>query len=101
MRHLPVDLGNLAGRALPEIRGAVPVLARLQQVGDLLQGEPEPLRVLDDTDQRDRVRRIGAMPADAARGCPDQATPFVVAQRLDVDPGLFGDLTGLHGVTPA
>ena len=63
---LRVDLGDLVDRALPQVRSRVPAAAGVEQVGDLVEGEPEPLRRLDDVEQGDGVGWVEPVPADRA-----------------------------------
>ena len=71
---------------------AVPVPADLEQVGDLVEGEAEPLGGLDDPEQGDRVRRVEPVPARAALRLGEQPAALVVAQRLDVHARRVGHL---------
>ena len=71
---------------------AVMVAAGVEQVGHLLQGEPEPLRGFDHPQHRDRLRRIQPVPAQAAIGFGQQPAPLVVPQGLQIDPGRGRDL---------
>lgn len=61
---------------------AVAVSACLKQVGDLVAGEPEPLRRPDHPQDGDRFGRVEAVPAQAAVRLGEQAAALVVAQRL-------------------
>jgi hypothetical protein len=46
--ELLIDLGELGHRTLVERAADMAVTAGLQQLGDLVEGEPEPLRGIDD-----------------------------------------------------
>jgi hypothetical protein len=64
-----VNLGQLGDRALVQATaGVVAVAAGIQQLGDLGQGEPQPLGGLDDPQQGDRFWRIDPVAAAAAVG---------------------------------
>jgi hypothetical protein len=64
----------------PTGAGAAPV----QQIGDLVEGEAEPLRGLDHAQHGDGLPRVHAVSAGAPPGFGEQAAPLVVAQGLDV-----------------
>ena len=92
---LGVDLRQLARHPLPQggVRpGSVPVAPGVQEPGDLVELEPQPLRRLDDPQSRDRVGRVHAMPAGGPAGLLEEPASLVVAQGLEVDPGGRGDL---------
>lgn len=95
---------GLRGGSQPRIRPAVAVPAALEQFGDLVEGEAEPLRRLDDAQCDDGFGRVEPVPAEAALRFGKQAAPLVVAQRLSVHPCCRGDLTAAqpaHDRTPA
>jgi haloacid dehalogenase-like hydrolase len=71
----------------------VVVSASVEQVGDLLEGEPEALRSLDHLQQGDRLRQVQPVPAQGALGLGQQPAPLVVPQRLGVDAGRRGRRT--------
>ena len=67
----------------PYVRApAVAVPACFEEVGDLVEGEPEPLRRLDHLQGDDRLLRVQPVPAEAAVRLGEQAAAFVVAQGL-------------------
>nr|WP_246242719.1 MULTISPECIES: hypothetical protein [Flexivirga] len=72
----------------------VPVTAYVDQVGDLLQAEPEPLRCLDDAQGRDGLVGVYAVSAGATVGPGEQTTALVIPQRLPVDARLACNLPG-------
>src|SRR5204863_406098 len=84
---LRVDLGNLVDGALPQVRGWVPAASGIDEFGDLVQGEPEPLGRFDDVEQGDGLGRVEPVPAHRADRFGEQPAAFVVAQRLDVHAG--------------
>jgi hypothetical protein len=67
--------------------------AGVEQLGDLVEGEPEPLRRLHHPQQRHRLVVVLAMPAQGTPWFGEQAAAFVVAQGLHVHPGRDGQLT--------
>jgi hypothetical protein len=64
-----------------------------QEFFDLLEGEAEVLRPLDEADELDGLAQVLAMPALTPPRCLEQSSPLVVPEGLDVDPGLPGDIT--------
>ena len=77
-------LGQLGGGAAGEPGGPA---RRGEQLGDLVEGEAEPLRGLDHPQHGDRVRRVDAVPAERALRLGEQAAALVVAQGLRVHAG--------------
>lgn len=63
---------------------AVPVPTELEQIGDLVQREPEPLCGLDDAQQRDRLGGVEPLPSGAAVRFSQKTSTFVVPLGLDV-----------------
>src|SRR5262249_3371546 len=89
---------TLDPRAFPAPRGP-----ENQEFLDLLEGEAEVLRPLDEADEPDGLGRVLAMPALAPLRCPEQPSPLIVPEGLDVDPGLTGEIAAgegsvLHGL---
>jgi hypothetical protein len=91
---LLIDLGDLADGPLAQVRARVAAAAGVEQAGDLVEGEAEPLRRLDHVEQGDGVGWVEPVPAVRAVRFGQQPAAFVVTQRLDVDAGLFRDLAG-------
>ena len=92
---LLVDLGKLGLRPRLQTRRATVMMSpRLEKLCDLIQRETEVLRGFDDTQRRDGLLGVEAVPSKAAFRCLDDATTLVVAKRFDVDPDGFGDLPG-------
>lgn len=88
-----VDLSKLCDGVLVQIGTFVVAVATgIEQLGDFLEGEAEPLGCFDHPDQEDGLCRVGAVPAGAALRFGQQTTPLVVTQRLYVDPGEPSDL---------
>jgi len=71
---------------------SAPVPGGVEQLGDLVQGEPEPLRGPDHPEHGDRLVRVEPMPTEAALRLRQQSATLVVPQRLPVHPGRSGDL---------
>jgi len=65
-------------------------------LGDLLEREAEPLRLLHGLHEPDCLLVVVAVPVDPAQWLVEQAPPLVVAERLDVHPGASGDLSDPH-----
>ena len=65
-------------------------------LGDLLEREAEPLRLLHGLHEPHRLLVVVAVAVDPARRLVEQAPPLVVAERLDVYPGASGDLSDPH-----
>ena len=98
-----LDLDQLPPR--PRLETGVGLLsvaatADFQQLGDFVEGEPEPLRGLDDPQQGDGVGRVEPVAAGGADRLGEQAAAFVVAQGL-VTPGSVGDLAGPQALAVA
>ena len=70
------------------------VTSRLEELGDLVQGEPQALGRLDHPQGGHRLFRVEPVASQASVGLGDDAAAFVVAQGLDVDPDRLGDLAG-------
>src|SRR2546427_3917208 len=87
------DLDLLSGFPLDGIAGGPVTDAQPEQLLDLLQRETQLLGVLDEAEARHRV--IGEL-AISSRSAPrgrKEATPLVIANRLDVHVGGGRDLT--------
>jgi len=78
-------LDGIAGRAVPD--------AQPEQFLDLLQRETELLGVLDEAQARHRVIGVLAISSGWAPRGRKEATPLVIADRLDVHVGRVRDLT--------
>jgi hypothetical protein len=72
--------------------GAVPNPQR-EQLLDLLQREPQVLRVLDETEARHRIVAVLAIAGGRAPRGRNQAPPLVMPDCLDVHVGRVRDLT--------
>src|SRR5215471_8317132 len=76
----------------------------LEQLGDLVEGETDPLRGLDHAQHGHRPCRIDPMPAEAAFRLGQQAAARVVAEGLQVHASRCGDLPaaqpGNHAAAP-
>src|SRR3954451_25487330 len=71
--------------------GRAPLGEGRQSLGDLLEGEPHPLRGADESDPAQRRTRVAALVAAGALRS-DQALVLVVAQRRRRDPRAGGEL---------
>jgi hypothetical protein len=81
------DADRLLGTAAP---GEPRVL------GDLVEREPEALRLLDRPYEAHGLLVVDAVPVRPAPGLRQQPTAFVVAERLDVHSGAAGNLSDPH-----
>src|SRR5581483_10991817 len=89
-----LDLGELVPHVFPQtgVGPTMPVPGGVQQAGDLVQGEPEPLSCLDHPQDRDGLPGIQPVAARSPFRFGEQAASLVVPQRLNSDPGGVGDL---------
>jgi hypothetical protein len=99
IEHLLFDLGQFARGSLLQVVRWVTATARIEELGDFVQGETEALSSFDDAEQPDYIRPVRSMPAGTAFWFGDQAAPFVVTQRLNIHASPPGDLAGTHSST--
>ena len=71
-------------------------LGQVQQLLDVIEGEPELLGALDKPHHPHRVRGVGPIPRPGPRGFGQQTAAFLVPQGLGLDLGLCGDLARPH-----
>jgi hypothetical protein len=93
---LLVDLVDLRGEAHTHRLGGDSSSSQPQMLLDLAEGEAETLRLLDRAHEAHGFLVVGAMPVRSSSRLLQQTAPFVVAQRLDVDPGAAGCLSNPH-----
>ena len=77
-----------AGHRPGLVAGVGSTLGQVQQVLDVVEGEPELLSAFDEAHHSHRVGGIGAIPRAGPLGFGQQAAAFVVPQGLGVDPRL-------------
>lgn len=65
----------------------------IEHVADLLEREAERLRLLDELDSADKLRRIKAVIRFRALRLRKQTRPLVEMQRLDPHACLFGNFS--------
>jgi len=78
------DLDLLSGFPLDGIAGSAVPDAQPEQLLDFLQRETERLGVLDEAEAGHRVVGVLAIPSRSAPRGRKEATPLVIADRLDV-----------------
>jgi hypothetical protein len=94
-RDLPVDVRELflGERAnLPAWR--LTAIALPVQLLELVEGEADAERALDQENPVDRLRRVGAVAVGETPRLSQKSPAFVVPQRIGADPRPAGDLTG-------
>ncbi|HEU4407739.1 MAG TPA: hypothetical protein VFS43_20915 [Polyangiaceae bacterium] len=88
---LLLDVLHLGGRELADV-ALLDALERAQpqELFDLVEGEAEVLRPLDEPDDAHRLGRVDAVARACALRRPENTPLLVVAERLHVDPGPGG-----------
>ncbi|SDK85458.1 hypothetical protein SAMN04488074_107303 [Lentzea albidocapillata subsp. violacea] len=87
-----LDLGEFRARSHLQPGPAMPMRAKIEQFGDLVESEPESLGGLDDPDDGHRLRRIHPVPAQRPVRLGQQPDALVVPQGLPVHARRVGNL---------